>query len=63
MATVDFNGADNLLALGVQPVTVRDWFGEQPRAVWAWGDPLLEGTPTILPRSCRARSRPRLTPT
>jgi iron complex transport system substrate-binding protein len=45
---VDFNGADNLLALGVQPVTIRDWYGDQPRAVWPWADALLGETPTIL---------------
>lgn len=42
------NGADSLPALGVQPVTTRDWSGDQPRAVWPWAHPLLEGEPTIL---------------
>ena len=48
VATLDYNGADNLLALGVQPVMVRYWFGDYPRAVWPWADALLEGTPEIL---------------
>ncbi|QQA44232.1 iron-siderophore ABC transporter substrate-binding protein [Pelagovum pacificum] len=48
VATVDYNGADNLLALGLQPVVVRDWFGDQPRAVWPWADALLDETPEIL---------------
>lgn len=48
VASLDYNGADNLLALGVQPVTVKYWFGDYPRAVWPWADALLEGTPEIL---------------
>lgn len=48
VATLDYNGADNLLALGVQPVMVRYWFGDYPRAVWPWADALLEGIPEIL---------------
>lgn len=48
VATLDFTGADNLLALGVQPVTVRYWYGDYPRAVWPWADALLEGSPEIL---------------
>jgi iron complex transport system substrate-binding protein len=48
VASLDYNGADNLLALGVQPVTVRYWFGDYPRAVWPWADALLDGQPEIL---------------
>jgi iron complex transport system substrate-binding protein len=48
VASIDYNGADNLLALGVQPVTVKYWFGDYPRAVWPWADELLEGTHEIL---------------
>ncbi len=48
VASVDFNGADNLLALGVQPVVVRDWYGDHPRGVWPWADALLEGEPEVL---------------
>jgi iron complex transport system substrate-binding protein len=48
VATIDYNGADNLLALGVQPVLVRYWFGDYPRAVWPWADALLTDTPEIL---------------
>ncbi|GGL71378.1 iron-siderophore ABC transporter substrate-binding protein [Wenxinia marina] len=48
IATVDFNGADNLLALGVQPVVIRDWFGDRPRAVWPWADAVMGETPEIL---------------
>jgi iron complex transport system substrate-binding protein len=48
VASVDFGGADNLLALGVQPVAIRDWYGNFPRSVWPWAEALLEGTPAIL---------------
>lgn len=48
VASLDYNGADNLLAFGVQPVTIRYWYGDYERAVWPWAGALLEGTPTIL---------------
>ena len=49
VASLDYaGGADDLLALGVQPVTIRYWYGDYPRAVWPWADPLLEGEPAIL---------------
>ena len=48
VASLDFNGADNLLALGVQPVVVRDWYGDHPRGVWPWADVLLEAEPEVL---------------
>lgn len=31
-----YTGQDDLLALGVVPIAVTDWFGEQPCAVWPW---------------------------
>lgn len=48
IASLDYAGADDLLALGVQPVVIRYWYGDYPRAVWPWAEPLLEGTPSIL---------------
>ncbi|EAR51269.1 cobalamin/Fe3+-siderophores transport systems, secreted component [Oceanicola granulosus HTCC2516] len=48
VASLDFAGADDLLALGIQPVTIRHWYGDYPRSVWPWAEPLLEETPTIL---------------
>lgn len=48
VASLDFNGADNLLALGIQPVAIRYWYGDYPRSVWPWADPLLKETPEIL---------------
>lgn len=46
VATIDYNGADNLLALGVQPVTIRYWFGGYD--VWPWAEELLTSTPEVL---------------
>lgn len=48
IATVDFTGADNLIALGIDPVTVRYFSGNHPRAVWPWADALLGEDPEIL---------------
>lgn len=48
VASVDYNGADNLLALGVQPVAIRYWYGDYPRAVWPWAEELLSTEPAIL---------------
>lgn len=51
VATVDSSGADNLLALGIQPVAIEKWYGDYERALWPWAEPLLKGTPVILDRS------------
>jgi iron complex transport system substrate-binding protein len=40
---------DFLLALGVIPVGVTDWYGDQPDATWPWAHAKLNGThPTVL---------------
>jgi iron complex transport system substrate-binding protein len=33
--------ADDLLALGIVPIAVTDWFGDQPFGVWPWAQPRL----------------------
>lgn len=50
MATVDGNGADNILALGLQPVTTENWYGGQPYGLWPWALPLLTTDPVELAR-------------
>ncbi len=42
---------DYLLALGVAPVGVREWFGEYPGALWPWAREALrdEPLPEVLP--------------
>jgi iron complex transport system substrate-binding protein len=40
---------DDLLALGVVPIAVTDWFGGEPFAVWPWAQPKLGGAqPAVL---------------
>lgn len=48
VATVDFNGADNILALGVQPVAIRYWYGDYEEVVWPWAHEALTSQPEIL---------------
>ena len=44
-----YTGQDDLLALGVVPVAVTDWFGEQPFAVWPWARQQLgDAKPVVL---------------
>jgi iron complex transport system substrate-binding protein len=50
VVSVGFNDQDPILALGVTPVAVRDWFGDQPNAVWPWAqDELEDADPEGLP--------------
>lgn len=44
-----YTGQDDLLALGVVPIAVTDWFGDQPFAVWPWAQQLLgDAKPAVL---------------
>lgn len=36
VVSLGFTTHDTLLALGIQPVAVRYWFGDQPFGVWPW---------------------------
>lgn len=50
--SVGYSDQDDLLALGVTPIAIRDWYGEQPHAVWPWAtDELGDATPEVLPSS------------
>lgn len=47
--TIGFSEQDPVLALGIVPIAVREWFGEQPYAIWPWAlDELGDGTPDVL---------------
>ncbi|HEY8417160.1 MAG TPA: iron-siderophore ABC transporter substrate-binding protein [Limnochordales bacterium] len=47
--TLGYSEQDPVLALGVIPVAVREWFGDQPYAVWPWAqDELGDGRPQVL---------------
>ncbi|MGV9800882.1 ABC transporter substrate-binding protein [Mycobacterium sp. NPDC003449] len=49
VVSAGFTEQDDLLALGVVPIAVTEWFGEQPFAVWPWAQPRLAGAqPAVL---------------
>lgn len=48
IATVDYAGADDLLAMGVQPVAIRYWYGDQEGALWPWAAAKLTTHPEVL---------------
>jgi iron complex transport system substrate-binding protein len=41
VVSAGFTGGDDLLALGIVPVAVTNWFGDQPFGVWPWAQPKL----------------------
>lgn len=43
VVALGLNDADTLLALGIQPVGVVDWFGERPYGNWPWAKDLWKG--------------------
>ncbi len=49
VVSIGFGEHDGLLALGVIPIAVRDWYGDQPYATWPWAqDELGDATPEVL---------------
>jgi iron complex transport system substrate-binding protein len=47
--SLGYNEQDAILALGVKPIAVRYWFGEEPHAVFPWAqDELGDATPEVL---------------
>ncbi len=50
VASIDYGGIGNLLALGVQPVTVRQWRAQDGFELTAgpWAEPLLSSVPVVL---------------
>lgn len=44
-----YTGQDDLLAVGVVPIAVTNWFGDQPFAVWPWAQRQLgDAKPAVL---------------
>ena len=41
VVSAGFTEQDNLLAVGVVPIAVTNWWGDQPFAVWPWAQPKL----------------------
>ena len=48
IASVGLTEHDAILALGMQPVAVTEWFGGFPYATWPWAQDLLESEPEVL---------------
>lgn len=49
VVSAGYTEQDDLLAVGVVPIAVTDWFGDQPFAVWPWAQPKLGGArPVVL---------------
>ena len=49
VVSAGFTEQDDLLAAGVVPVAVTNWFGDQPFGVWPWATPKLGGArPALL---------------
>jgi iron complex transport system substrate-binding protein len=49
VVSAGFTEQDGLLALGVVPIAVTNWWGDQPFAVWPWAQPKLgSAQPTVL---------------
>ena len=41
VVSAGYTEQDDLLALGMVPIAVTNWFGDQPFAVWPWAQPKL----------------------
>jgi iron complex transport system substrate-binding protein len=49
VVSAGYTGQDHLLAVGVVPIAVTNWFGDQPFAVWPWAQPKLgNAKPVVL---------------
>ncbi|HVE97539.1 MAG TPA: ABC transporter substrate-binding protein [Pseudonocardiaceae bacterium] len=51
VVTVGFTDPDFVLALGVEPVAITDWYGDYPLGIWPWAqDALGDAKPGVMPR-------------
>jgi iron complex transport system substrate-binding protein len=48
VVSAGFTGQDDLLALGIVPVALTNWFGDQPFGVWPWAQPKLGGAKPVV---------------
>ena len=49
VVSAGLTGQDDLLAVGVIPIAVTDWFGGEPFGVWPWAQPKLgDAQPVVL---------------
>jgi iron complex transport system substrate-binding protein len=50
VVSIGYAEHESILALGVTPIAVRDWYGDQPYATWPWAqDELGDAQPEVLP--------------
>jgi iron complex transport system substrate-binding protein len=48
VVSAGFTEQDDLLALGVVPIAVTNWFGDQPLGVWPWAQPKLGNAKPVM---------------
>jgi iron complex transport system substrate-binding protein len=48
VVSAGYTEQDDLLAVGIVPVAVTNWFGDQPFAVWPWAQPKLGGAQPVV---------------
>ena len=48
VVSIGYSDQDTLLALGVVPVAIRDWYGDQPNATWPWAQSKLGGAKPVV---------------
>jgi len=48
VVSAGFTEQDDLLAVGVVPIAVTDWFGGAPFGVWPWAQPKLGGAQPVV---------------
>lgn len=48
VVSAGFTEQDDLLALGVVPIAITDWFGGEPFAVWPWAQSKLGGAQPVV---------------
>ena len=49
VVSAGYTEQDDLLAVGVVPIAVTNWWGDQPFAVWPWAQPKLgDAQPVVL---------------
>jgi iron complex transport system substrate-binding protein len=48
VVSAGFTEQDDLLAVGVVPIAITDWFGGEPFGVWPWAQPKLAGAQPVV---------------
>lgn len=59
IVTLGLSDQDPLLALGVKPIAVSQWYGDYPSATWPWAqDELGDSKPVVLNKGVRDEANP-----